>query len=128
MRFINFFLTVAILLPSIAGAQKVGVHVDGVNTNENTTIEIKKNDRPKNEKSFEVTEGTDEITGEFSTLLQEARKNWKTACVDWKKEFKELNKENQILFMSCGSMTCSKVSVESSCQSVAKYKLRVQLK
>ncbi len=124
----KFILAVAFLLPTAALAQKVGLQVDGVNANENTTIEIKKNDRPKNEKSFEITEGTDEITGEFSTLLQEARKNWKTACEDWKKELKDLNKENQVLFISCGRMTCSKQSVESSCQSVAKYKLRVQLK
>lgn len=127
MRF-KFIMALVFLMSASAVAQKVDLQVDGVNTNENTTIEIKKNDRPKNEKSFEITEGTDEITGEFSTLLQEARKNWKTACEDWKKELKDLNKENQVLFISCGRMTCSKVSVESSCQSVAKYKLRVQLK
>ncbi len=124
----KFIMTLAFLLPTSALAQKLGVQVDGVNANENTTIEIKKNDRSKNEKSFEITEGADEITGEFSTLLQEARKNWKTACEDWKKELKDLNKENQVLFISCGRMTCSKVSVESSCQSVAKYKLGIQLK
>ena len=124
----KFIMAFVFLLPTAALAQKVGLQVDGVNATENTTIEIKKNDRPKNEKSFEITEGTDEITGEFSTLLQDARKNWKTACEDWKKELKDLNKENQVLFISCGRMTCSKQNVESSCQSVAKYKLRVQLK
>ncbi len=121
-------LVITLLIPTWAWAQKVGVHVDGVNADENTTIEIKKGDSQKNDKRFEITEGTEEIAGDSAVLLQEARKNWKSACADWKKEFRELNKDNQILSMSCGSMACTTVAMESTCKSQVKHKLRVQVK
>ncbi len=116
------------LCPTMVWAQKVGVHVDRIDANENTTIEIKKGDHQKNEKQFEIIEGTDQIDGDAAPLLQDARKNWKTACADWKKEFKELNKDNQVLALSCGRMTCSTVAMESTCNSQGKHKLRVQVK
>lgn len=117
-----------ILGPTLAWAQKVGLQVDHIDATENTTIEIKKGDHQKTEKQFEITDGTDQIEGDAAPLVQEARKNWKTACSEWKKEFKELNKENQILSLSCGSMTCSTVAMESTCKSVGHHKLRVQVK
>ncbi len=122
------FLTLIAFCPILAWAQKVGVQVDHADANENTTIEIKKGDHQKVEKQFEIIEGTEQIEGDAAPLIQEARKNWKTACADSKKEFKELNKENQILSLSCGGMTCSTVAMESTCKSVGHHKLRVQVK
>ncbi len=117
-----------VLGPTFAWAQKVGVQVDHIDATENTTIEIKKGDHHKTEKQFEVIEGTEQIEGDAAPLIQDARKNWKTACAESKKEFKELNKDSQILSLSCGSMTCSTVAMESTCKSVGHHKLRVQVK
>lgn len=121
-------LGLILLLPLMVWAQKVGVQVDHVDANENTTIEIRKGEHPKNEKQYEITEGSEEIAGDASPLLQDARKNWKAACAEWKKEFKELNKDNQVLSLSCGSMTCATVTMESTCKSQGKHKLRVQVR
>ena len=121
-------LVLSMVVPTVSVAQTAGVRVDGISAEENTTIEIKKNDRPKSDKQFEISEGTEEVAGDAAPLIQEARKNWKAACADWKKEFKDLNKDNQILSLSCGSMICTTVTMENTCKSQAKYKLRVQIK
>ena len=116
----KLLLAVMVLFPMMSLAQTAG--------EEYTTIEIKKNDRPHSTKEFEITEGSEEIAGDAAPLIQEARKNWKAACLDWKKDFKELNKDNQILSLSCGSMTCTTVAMENTCKSQGKHKLRVQIK
>ena len=82
----------SLLFASISFAQNVGVKVDDVNASENTTIEIKKGNKANNP-LFEITEGEEEISGDTAPLLKDARNNWTRACNDWKKEFKELNKD-----------------------------------
>jgi hypothetical protein len=113
-----------LLLPLIAQAQSVGVK--DIPAGEDTTIEIKKG--KGYDKDFEVVSDEDSVEGEAAPLLKDARSNWKKACSDWKSELKELNKENQVLSMSCGTMECSTVSMESTCRSKAKYKLKVRVK
>ena len=76
-------------------------------------------------KKYVISEGTDDITGDKDVLKKSAEKNWKQACDDWKKEIKELNKDNKIISVSCGSMTCAKDGVESTCKSSGSYKVRV---
>jgi hypothetical protein len=118
----NLILVLA-LFPALAFAEetdRVNLRAEG-----NKTIEIRTGDTAKNK--FEITDGSDNITGDTAPLLQEARKNWKKACDAWKTELKDLNKNNQILSMSCGDMNCSTVAMESSCKSEAKYKLKVQV-
>jgi hypothetical protein len=122
------FVPAMFFAQELAAQEKVGLKVDGVDASENTTIEIKKGDKAKIDKQYEITEGTDELTGDAAALVQDARKNWKKACDEWKKEFKDLNKDNMILSMSCGSMSCTTVSMESTCKSQTKHKLRVQVK
>lgn len=105
-------------------AQSVGIK--DVPAGEDTTIEIKKG--KNTDKEFEIVTNEDEIEGEAAPLLKDARANWKKACADWKAELKDLNKENQILSMSCGKMECSTVSMESTCRSKTKYKAKVRVK
>jgi hypothetical protein len=107
-----------------AGAQDVGVKVNNVDATQDTTISIKKGDQAA-KKKYTLSEGEDDITGDKSTIMKDAEKSWKAACSEWKKEFKETNKDNKIIAINCGRMHCSKEGVESTCESKAKYKVRV---
>lgn len=111
-------------LGSFALAQSVGVK--DIPADGDTTIEIKKGSKTQNE--YEVVTSEDEIEGEAAPLLKEARTNWKKACADWKTETKELNKDNQVLTLSCGKMTCSTVAMESTCRSTATVKIKTRVK
>lgn len=115
---------VLVLVPFLAFAQSVGVK--DISADADTTIEIKKG--KKSDREFEVVSGEDDIEGEAAPLLKEARANWKTACAEFKKETKELNKENQVLALSCGKMNCSTVAMESTCHSKGTYKIKTRVK
>lgn len=106
-------------------AEEVGVKVDQINTDQDTTISIKKGDSATAKKKYVLTEGEEDISGDKDVIKKKAENNWKTACADWKKEFKELNKDNKIVSVSCGKMICTKEGVESTCVSKATHKVRV---
>ncbi len=114
-----------LFLPFVSQAQTVGVK--DISACQDTTIEIKKGAK-STDKDFEIVTDQDSIEGDAAPLLKEARSNWKTTCADWKKEIKELNKENQVLSLSCGTMQCSTAAMESTCRSQAKYKVKVRVK
>jgi hypothetical protein len=112
----------------LALSQEVGVKIDKVATTaeEGTTISITKGAKKEsNKKKYIISEGTEEVTGDKDVVLKSAEKNWQKACKEWKTEFKENNKDNRIVSMSCGKMSCSKNGVESTCESIAKYKVRM---
>lgn len=115
---------VSCLLGSFAFAQTMGVK--DIPADGETTIEITKGSKAKNE--YEVVTSEDEIEGDAAPLLKDARLNWKKACADWKAETKELNKENQVLPLNCGKMTCATVSMESTCRSQSKVKIKTRIK
>lgn len=117
---------------SFALAQNVGVKVDDISSKEDTTITIKKGvsgggSPVINERKFEIVEGDEELAGDPSPSRSGAQASWKKACDDWKRELRELNRANQILTMSCGRSTCDTVSMGTTCQSKAKYKLKVKM-
>lgn len=114
-----------LLVAQFSLAEEVGVKVDQINTDQDTTISIKKGDSASTKKKYVITEGEEEISGDKDVIKKKAENNWKTACADWKKEFKELNKDNKIVSFSCGKMTCTKEGVESTCVSKATHKVRV---
>lgn len=117
-------LVLTIMLSGLCvSAQEVGVKVDKVNASEETTISIKKG-ATGNKKIYSVVEGEHDVTGDKDVVAKGAEKNWKAACTEWKKEFREDNKENKIISMTCGRMTCDKEGVETTCKSLAKYKIR----
>ena len=120
------FILSLLFVSGLSFAQNVGVKVDDAGNAENTTIEIKKGNHAL-QPQYEVTTGDETLQGEAAPLLKEARKNWLKACQDWKKEFKELNKDNSILAMSCGAQNCATQSMESVCTSKATYKLKVKV-
>ncbi|KYG66521.1 hypothetical protein AZI86_05600 [Bdellovibrio bacteriovorus] len=119
------FAVIFLMLPFLAQAQSVGIKDIPADGEAETTIEIKKG--KNTQKKFEVVTNEDEIEGDAAPLLKDARVNWKKACADWKSETKALNKENQVISLSCGKMECATVSMESTCQSKAKYTVKVQV-
>lgn len=110
---------------TITYAQTMDVKVKDVEASEPTTISIQKGSTTTNKKKYEVTEGSEDITGDKDVLKKNAEKNWKKACDEFKKEVKEMNKENKIVSLSCGTMVCSKEGVESTCQSKGTHKIRI---
>ncbi|OFZ31195.1 MAG: hypothetical protein A2622_00945 [Bdellovibrionales bacterium RIFCSPHIGHO2_01_FULL_40_29] len=112
-------------LASTTQAQDVGVKVNGISTEEDTTISIKKGAGTANKKKYIISEGGEDVVGDKDVLKKNAEKNWKQACDDWKKEVKEMNKDNKVIALSCGSMSCSKEGVESTCKSNGTYKIRI---
>lgn len=120
----NKILAFVFVFPFFAQAQTVGVK--DIPAGEDTTIEIKKGKTA--DRDYEIITNEDDIEGEAAPLLKEARANWKKACAEWKTETKGLNKENQVLSISCGKMQCSTVSMESTCHSTGKYTMKVRVK
>lgn len=118
-----FALLFAWSLPAFAQEVKV----DANKNQENTTIEIRKGSTSAsvNKKKYEISEGNETVTGDGDVLQKNAKDNWKKACSDWKNETRESNKENKIISINCGTMTCLKEGVESVCKSTASYKVRV---
>lgn len=114
------------LLSLSVSAQQVNIK-DAAAGDEDTTIQIKKGKASPNEIRYEVVSGEDAIAGEAAPLLKDARENWKKACADWKKETKENNKDVQVVSLSCGTMECATVSMESTCTSKAQRKMRVRM-
>lgn len=75
----------------------------------------------------EVLSGTAEIEGEAAPLIKAARANHKKACEEWKKEVQELNKQNQVLSLNCGSTDCAQQSSALTvCRSTGSYKIRLK--
>jgi hypothetical protein len=119
------FLIVLISLISLS-AMAEHVDVKGIEGEGDTTVRIQKGN--VNDFQYEIVSGEEEIAGDAAPLLQTARTNWKTACADWKKETKELNKENSVVSLNCGKMECSTVTMESTCKSTGIHKIRVKMK
>lgn len=118
----------SLILSTALQAQNVGVRVDDAAAGEqDTTITIKKGATAPGEVKYEITEGTDDLSGDPAPLQKEARANWKKACDEWKKELKELNRDNQILSMNCGRVECATSAMETVCRSTTKHKLKVRV-
>ena len=118
------FLLINLIVSSAAFGQDVGVKVNNIDVAQDTTISIKKGETTA-KKKYTISEGEDDIAGDKSSIMKDAEKSWKAACTEWKKEFKETNKDNKIIALNCGRIRCAKEGVESLCESKAKYKVRV---
>lgn len=116
-------------IPFISFAQSVDVK-DVASGEESTTIEISRGASTKD--GYKIVEVSDEIMGDTHLMVKDARKNWKTACEDWKKETKSLNTDNKIISMSCGKMTCSQGgaagTTEHTCQSQTKLVVKTKVR
>lgn len=85
-------------------------------------------DPPGHEKPDKWVTETDtvDIDGDPGPINSDAKKNWKSACEKWKNEFREDNKENKIVSISCGPPTCSGDVGDKTCVSKGTYKMKVR--
>ena len=118
----KIILFAGIFVSTIVYSQEVSV--GKIDTAQDTTISIKKGAHSDAKKKYSVVEGEHEVVGDKDVVAKSAEKNWKAACTEWKKEFREDNKDNKIISVTCGRMVCEKVGVESTCQSQAKFKIK----
>lgn len=130
MKWFFISLCSTLFTAQFAWAQKVGVQVDNVEAAENTTIEIKKGSAvttPGTSAKFQIVEGEDTIEGEGALLVKEAKKNFTKACDAWKKEIRDLNKNNEVIKTNCGSQSCATQSGETVCTAKGTYKIKVKM-
>lgn len=104
-------------------AAEVGVKVNKLDSSEDTTISIEKGKKSQY-KHYAISEGEHDLTGDKDVVAKSAEINWKKECNEWKKEFRLDNKDNKIISITCGKMSCSKEGVETTCTSMAKYKIK----
>lgn len=120
-------MSIFLLLAPLVFTQEPTINVKDIPATEETTISVQRGRGNPNRPRFEITEGTDDLAGDPAPLLKQARANWKKACDEWKVELKELNRENQILTLSCGSPSCRTETMETTCRSTSKHKLKVRV-
>lgn len=127
-------MKVLVLLCSVmmgqAFAQSVDVKDVKAGEGDSTTIEIRKGksgEAVKCEPLWDVQDGSTEVMGEPAAMNREARANWKTACTEWKNEFRNDNKDNKIISVNCGVPTCTGDTGTKSCVSKASYKVKTRL-
>lgn len=123
-------VTVSTLFALSASAQKTSITDIPSDAEGETTISISKGKKgtTANNPLFEITEGTAEIAGEPEVMTKAARTSWKKACDEWKKETKDLNKENQVLVLNCNNPTCAKDSTSATvCTSTGAYKVKTKI-
>lgn len=123
---IEFFFVASVALAQKAGVTEIPISENGTTT----TISVQKGSptAPGSRDTSEVLDGSAEIAGEPNVLVKGARESWKVACDDWKKEVKDLNKENQVIALNCGSPKCATEAGGTVCKSTANYKVKVNLK
>jgi hypothetical protein len=93
-----------------------------------TSIVIKKG-ADAGTQDFEVVSGNEDVVGEPKPSNREAYASWKAACAEWKKEMRELNKENSVIALNCNASTKEKdENGLTTHKSSGTYKMRVRLK
>ncbi len=114
-----------LLLASFVNAEEVGLKVDKIDGSQDTTISIQKGKSAVlAKKKYQISDGEQEINGDKDVVLKSAEIKWKAECKEWKTEFRNDNKDNKILSISCGKMKCEKSGVESVCTSTGKYRIK----
>ncbi len=73
---------------------------------------------------FEIIEGNSQIIGDADSMKAGAKAKWKTACNEWKKETKEINRNERLIEISCNSPDCSSTDDGIVCSSSAIYKIK----
>lgn len=119
----NVLLAIVFAAATQSFAAEVGVKVNKLDTNEDTTISIEKG-KKSHYKRYVMSEGEHDLSGDKDVVAKSAEINWKKECNEWKKEFRADNKDNKIISITCGKMNCSKEGVETTCSSQAKYKIK----
>lgn len=131
MTKIAFFLA-ALSLPALAQSGKPGLTLSDVPTNQDTSILIKKGPIEQGNllapPDFEVVEGKDEVSGEPTNDRKSAYASWKEQCNEWRKSMREMNKDNQLITLNCGTPTLKKEEYILTFNSMGTYKMRVRIR
>lgn len=77
---------------------------------------------------YEINSGTEDIFSSPEYDRSKAYAGWKTACADWKTSMREINKENRVISLNCGSPTRTQDGDQHIYRSSGTYKIRVQMK
>ena len=109
-----------------------GMKLNSIPTSDDTQILIKKGPFKRglglDQPAYEILNDTDEITGEAALGPKAGRAAWTKACADWRSEMKEMNKDNKILKLSCGTPTGTQENGQSTFTSTGRYSLRVRVR
>jgi hypothetical protein len=109
-----------LMFSSLAYSQRMDFR--GVNTSEDTNIQIHHGSMPSQSRRYEIINDSFEIEGDPAMLASEGRDNWKAACSGLKSE---TTNGSQIISVSCGIPECSKLNYQTTCRSTASRKMRV---
>lgn len=122
------FLFCMVLASGVGFAHAQTASVKDIPAEGDTTISISKGSKASVDKKFEIVDGNADISGDPEVLQNAARNSWKKSCNEWKQELKDLNKDNQVLALTCNSPKCEKnESSQTVCKSTGAYKVKVKL-
>jgi invasion protein IalB len=85
---------------TLLSADEKGLKISDIPAQEGTSVVIKKGEGICGP-DYEVISGSDEVVGDPSSGEKESYASWKVACEAWKKEVKEVNRDNQLLSLNC---------------------------
>lgn len=119
-----------LFLTSACFAEKAQIKVNEINTDQDTSIVIKKGSDPtlKTCIEYQILDGKDEVNGSAEFDKSKALASWSTACKEWKASTKEMNKDNKILVLNCNRPVVEKEGDSYSYHSQGTYKFRVKIK
>jgi hypothetical protein len=123
---------IGLLFPLFVNAQTIDIKdVNADSSGEDTVIEnttrIRKGkiEDAKTGSKVEVHENEATIEGENGATNNDAIKEWKKACADWKKELKTEHGKD-LVSSDCGEKTCSGNAGSKVCSSKGFFKLKVR--
>ncbi|MEO7165250.1 MAG: hypothetical protein ABI041_20190 [Bdellovibrionia bacterium] len=117
-----------LLFSMSAIAQESSVRISDIPTQEDTSVIIKKGASSCGP-DFEVVSGLDEVAGDPSSGSKESYGSWKSACEAWKKDTRQMNKENQVLSLNCNFPTLIRLNSGLNIyHSSASYKLKIRIR
>lgn len=126
-------LFVALVTTSIAltaHAQRAAVGISDVDANDSTAILIRKGEKNLSltPPDYDIVSDREDVVGEPENDRKKAYDNWKTACADWKRTLREMNKDNSILAMNCNQPAMQKDDYYLTFKSVGTYKMKVRIR
>ncbi len=114
---------------NVSAAEQPKVGVKDIPADSDTSVIVQKG-KNAGFPNYEVVNGSEEIAGDPNFHEREAYTSWKTACDDFKKELKEMNKE-RLMSVSCGRAKLirgAESNTSYSYVSSATYKLLVRIR
>lgn len=119
----------SLLVVSFVFAEKAGVKIEDVNTDQETSITIKKGAQALKEcVEYQIVDGKDEINSSPDFDRKKAYQDWKAECDKWRASMKEMNKDNQILQLSCNKARAGKDGEMTMYSSEGTYKVKVKIR